>query len=174
MPHWPTSTPSPQPVSSTMLDDLTLKTSFLVGLLFLVSLYVSRYFGLTGDPMVRPSPSYLCHIFTMTHVPARRNPNCRVFWSDSLVPLGFPICLSWRSYASRGLRESNCLSLHAPSSYQTDDTYHQSKPGLFKIANFRGWMVLATGPDLIDDIKRAPDNVLSTSAAKNAVCSASI
>lgn len=35
-------------------------------------------------------------------------------------------------------------------------------------------MVLATGPDLIDDIKRAPDNVLSTSAAKNAVCSASI
>lgn len=35
-------------------------------------------------------------------------------------------------------------------------------------------MVLATGPDLIDDIKKAPDNVLSTSAAKNAVGSASM
>ena len=62
-----------------MLDDFTLKTSFLVGLLFIVPLYVSRYFGLTGDPMVRLSPSYLCHIYTMIRVPARRNPNCRVF-----------------------------------------------------------------------------------------------
>ena len=35
-------------------------------------------------------------------------------------------------------------------------------------------MVLATGPELIDDIKRAPAHVLSTSEAKNGVCSVSI
>jgi hypothetical protein len=62
-----------------MLDEVTLETSSLVGLLLIVSLYVSRYFGLTGDPMVRPSPSYLRHIYTMIYVPARRYPDCRLF-----------------------------------------------------------------------------------------------
>jgi len=35
-------------------------------------------------------------------------------------------------------------------------------------------MVLATGPELIDDIKRAPVEILSTSEAKNGVCSVSM
>ncbi|KAI9511490.1 cytochrome P450 [Russula earlei] len=39
--------------------------------------------------------------------------------------------------------------------------YQKTRPGLFKIANFRRWMVLAAGPELIDDIRKAPDNVLS-------------
>jgi hypothetical protein len=34
--------------------------------------------------------------------------------------------------------------------------------------------VLATGPELIDDIKRAPDHILSTAEAKNGVCSVSM
>jgi cytochrome P450 len=39
--------------------------------------------------------------------------------------------------------------------------YKKTKPGLFKIANFRRWMVLVVGSELIDDIRRAPDDVLS-------------
>ncbi|KAF8489259.1 hypothetical protein F5888DRAFT_1951995 [Russula emetica] len=39
--------------------------------------------------------------------------------------------------------------------------YEKATPGLFKVAKFRRWMVLATGSQLIDDIRRAPDNVLS-------------
>jgi hypothetical protein len=42
-------------------------------------------------------------------------------------------------------------------------------PGLFKIAQFRRWMVLATGSQLIDDIRRAPDNVLSVKEPVNEV-----
>jgi len=41
------------------------------------------------------------------------------------------------------------------------DGYEKTSPGLFKIATFRRWMVLAAGPELIEDIRRAPDNVLS-------------
>ncbi|KAF8491191.1 cytochrome P450 [Russula emetica] len=41
--------------------------------------------------------------------------------------------------------------------------YEKTKPGLVKIANFRRWMVLATGSQLIDDIRRAPEDVLSMS-----------
>ncbi|KAI0254422.1 cytochrome P450 [Lactifluus subvellereus] len=39
--------------------------------------------------------------------------------------------------------------------------YEKARPGLFKIANFRRWMVLAAGADLIEDIRKAPDNALS-------------
>ncbi|KAI0277137.1 cytochrome P450 [Russula aff. rugulosa BPL654] len=39
--------------------------------------------------------------------------------------------------------------------------YKKARPGLFKIANFRRWMVLVVGSELLDDIRRAPDNVLS-------------
>jgi hypothetical protein len=37
----------------------------------------------------------------------------------------------------------------------------RSRLGLFKIATFRGWMVLVSGPELIEDIKKAPDDILS-------------
>ncbi|KAH9992078.1 cytochrome P450 [Russula vinacea] len=39
--------------------------------------------------------------------------------------------------------------------------YQNTRPGLFKIANARRWMVLAAGSGLIDDIRKAPDDVLS-------------
>ncbi|KAF8491192.1 cytochrome P450 [Russula emetica] len=39
--------------------------------------------------------------------------------------------------------------------------YKNTRPGLFKIANFRRWMVLVVGSELLDDIRRAPDDVLS-------------
>ncbi|KAH9975528.1 cytochrome P450 [Lactifluus volemus] len=39
--------------------------------------------------------------------------------------------------------------------------YEKTKPGLFKIASFRRWIVLAAGPELAEDIRKAPDNVLN-------------
>ncbi|KAF8467570.1 cytochrome P450 [Russula ochroleuca] len=39
--------------------------------------------------------------------------------------------------------------------------YQKTRPGLFKIANFRRWMVLAAGSELIEDVRKAPDDVLS-------------
>ncbi|KAH9975529.1 cytochrome P450 [Lactifluus volemus] len=39
-----------------------------------------------------------------------------------------------------------------------------TRPGLFKIAHFRRWVVLAAGPELAEDIRKAPDNVLDMRA----------
>ncbi|KAH9975536.1 cytochrome P450 [Lactifluus volemus] len=39
--------------------------------------------------------------------------------------------------------------------------YEKTRPGLFKIPFFRRWVVLAAGPELIEDMRRAPDNVLN-------------
>lgn len=43
--------------------------------------------------------------------------------------------------------------------------YQQMGTGLFKIAAFRRWMVLTSGPQLIEDVRKAPDDVLSLSAS---------
>ncbi|KAI0059480.1 cytochrome P450 [Artomyces pyxidatus] len=39
--------------------------------------------------------------------------------------------------------------------------YEKYKPGLFKIAMLNSWTIVATGHEFIDDIRKAPDNVLS-------------
>ncbi|KAH9061886.1 cytochrome P450 [Lactarius vividus] len=39
--------------------------------------------------------------------------------------------------------------------------YENTRPGLFKIATFRRWMVLVSGPELVEDVRKAPDDVLS-------------
>jgi len=41
----------------------------------------------------------------------------------------------------------------------------QKGRGLFKIATFRRWMVLASNPELVEDARKAPDDVLSVKAA---------
>ncbi len=40
----------------------------------------------------------------------------------------------------------------------------QTRRGLFKIATFRAWLVLASSPELIEDVRKAPDDVLSLAA----------
>jgi len=40
--------------------------------------------------------------------------------------------------------------------------YEKAKPGLFRIPSFQRWTVLPTSVELIDDIRKAPDNVLGT------------
>lgn len=64
-----------------------------------------------------------------------------------------------------------CLSLYAPSSYQADDTPALDEARSIQIANFRRWMVLATESELIEDIKRAADDVLSNAESINEICS---
>ena len=46
----------------------------------------------------------------------------------------------------------------------------QSRRGLFKIPTLRRWMVLAAGPELIEDIRKAPDDVLSLLQSAIEVC----
>jgi hypothetical protein len=39
--------------------------------------------------------------------------------------------------------------------------YENTKPGLFKIATFRRWIVVPSGSGLIEEVMKAPDNVIS-------------
>ena len=48
------------------------------------------------------------------------------------------------------------FKLTLPSDSQT-----RSGLGVFKIATFQGWIVFASSPELIEDIKKAPEDVLS-------------
>jgi hypothetical protein len=64
-----------------------------------------------------------------------------------------------------GYEKVNVSITHPPCSELTIQPDSQSRRGLFKIATFRWWMVLASGPELIEDIRKAPDHVLSLNAA---------
>jgi hypothetical protein len=37
----------------------------------------------------------------------------------------------------------------------------QTKPGLFKVASFRGWIVVLSGSELIEEVMKSPDNTMS-------------
>jgi len=39
--------------------------------------------------------------------------------------------------------------------------YEETRPGIFKVATLKTWMILASGPEFIEDVRKAPDNVLS-------------
>ncbi|KAN0116359.1 cytochrome P450 monooxygenase [Russula decolorans] len=108
-----------------MLDDYTLKVSFLGGFLVLLPFFiqVSWYFGLCGNRVLDAIPT--------------------IGFSDPI--LSYFTALRFYFYSEPMLKEG----------------YEKTRPGLFKIADFRRWTVFATGPDLIEDIKRAPEDVLS-------------
>jgi hypothetical protein len=104
-----------------MPDEFILKMSSLVGVLFVVSLFIGRYFK--GDPTLDAIPT--------------------VGFSDPI--LSYFSALQFNFDGVRMLKEG----------------YQKTRPGLFKIANARRWMVLAAGSGLIEDIRKAPDDVLS-------------
>jgi hypothetical protein len=156
-----------------MLDDSTLNVSLLGGfLVLLVVFFVSRYI-LNNDRGVRASPSYLRHNLN-------NHPRLQL---NAIPTIGFSIPILTYLSAVRfifdavrmldeGYKKVICLLLFARSSYQADDApCLQTNPGLFKISSFRRWMVLATGSALIDDIKKAPDDVLSHAQTTDEVCS---
>ncbi|KAI0320027.1 cytochrome P450 [Amylostereum chailletii] len=39
--------------------------------------------------------------------------------------------------------------------------YRKFKPGVFKVAQFEGWRVIVSGRNLVEDMRKAPDDVLS-------------
>ncbi|KAI9434726.1 cytochrome P450 [Lactarius indigo] len=43
--------------------------------------------------------------------------------------------------------------------------YEKTRPGLFKIPTFRRWMVLVSGPELVEDVRKASDDILSLYAS---------
>jgi hypothetical protein len=49
---------------------------------------------------------------------------------------------------------------HLPPCHADTATRFQTRPGVFKIPFFRRWIVLAAGPELAEDIRKAPDSVL--------------
>ncbi|KAI0305190.1 cytochrome P450 [Multifurca ochricompacta] len=75
---------------------------------------------------------------------------------DAIPTIGFsdPI-LSYLSVARFYLDGSRMIN----------EGYEKVKPGLFKIPVFRRWIVLPAGAELIEDVKRAPDDVLCLRAA---------
>ncbi|KAI9464594.1 cytochrome P450 [Lactarius psammicola] len=107
-----------------MVDESTLRLSFLVASFFVVSLFASWY---RRDPLLDAIPT--------------------VGFSDPLL-----------SYFS-ALR----FNLVGPSMLKHG--YKKTNRGLFKIATFRRWMVLASSPELVEDVRKAPDDVLSIKAA---------
>ncbi|KAN0118582.1 Cytochrome P450, partial [Russula decolorans] len=114
---------------ASMLDDYTLKVSFLGGFLVVVAFFASRYFSLGNDPGLYAIPT---------------------------IGFSHPI-LSYFSAARYVFDSIRILK----------GGYEKTKPGLFKVATFRRWMVLATGSQLIEDVRRAPDNVLSRAEPLN-------
>jgi hypothetical protein len=48
--------------------------------------------------------------------------------------------------------------------------YESTRPGISKVAIFRRWVVLATGSELIEDVGRAPEDILSRTEPVNEDC----
>ncbi|KAI9465946.1 cytochrome P450 [Lactarius psammicola] len=106
-----------------MVDESTLRLSFLAASFFVVALFSSWY---RRDPLLDAIPT--------------------VGFSDPIL-----------SYFS-ALR----FAFDGPPRLKYG--YEKTRRGLFKIATFRGWIVLASSPELIEDVRKAPDDVLSLSA----------
>ncbi|KAI0284729.1 cytochrome P450 [Russula brevipes] len=64
-------------------------------------------------------------------------------------------------FSDRILSYFSALQFNFDGVRMLKEGYEKTRPGLFKIANFRRWMVLAAGPELIEDVRKAPDNILS-------------
>ncbi|KAH9066645.1 cytochrome P450 [Lactarius vividus] len=107
-----------------MVDESTLRLSFLVASFSVVFLFASWY---RRDPLL-----------------------------DAIPTVGFsdPI-LSYFSALRFGVDGLPMLKYG----------YENARRGVFKIAAFRRWMVLASGPELVEDVRKAPDDVLSINAS---------
>ncbi|KAI0000302.1 cytochrome P450 [Russula vinacea] len=128
-----------------MPDEFTLKVSSLGGVLVVVSLFVTGRQYFRSDPMVRPSPSYSPH-------PEQLELNVSCSQLDAIPTVGFsdPIL----SYFSTLRFFFDCVRI-------LKEGYEKTRPGLFKMAFFRRWMVLVAGSELIEDVRKAPEDVLS-------------
>ncbi|KAH9000281.1 cytochrome P450 [Lactarius akahatsu] len=107
-----------------MVDESTLRLSFLAATFFIVSLFASWY---RRDPLLNAIPT--------------------VGFSDPIL-----------SYYS-------ALRFNIDGLPMLKYGYENARRGVFKIAGFRRWMVLISGPELVEDVRKAPDDVLSVNAS---------
>jgi len=105
-----------------MADESTPSVPFLLGILLLASLFLTRYRRV--DPLLDIIPTIGYSGAILSYISA---------FQYSFI--------DGQSIVKRG--------------------YKQSKPGLFKIPTLRRWMVLVTSPELVEDIKKAPEDILS-------------
>ncbi|KAH9072143.1 cytochrome P450 [Lactarius deliciosus] len=102
-----------------MVDESTLRLSFLAASFFIVFLFASWY---RRDPLLNAIPT--------------------VGFSDPIL-----------SYYS-------ALRFNIDSLPMLKYGYENARRGVFKIAGFRRWMVLISRPEQIEDVRKAPDDVL--------------
>jgi hypothetical protein len=55
----------------------------------------------------------------------------------------------------------SALKLNFDADRILQEGYEKTRPGLFKVATFRRWSVVVSGTELVEDVRKAPDNVLS-------------
>ncbi|KAH8996773.1 cytochrome P450 [Lactarius akahatsu] len=131
-----------------MVDEIdqtpSLRLSFIGASFFVAVLFASWY---RRDPLVSPTPS--CPSLALLI-------DLGVSQLDAIPTVGFsdPIL----SYFSAFRFIFDGLS-------RLKYGYEKTRRGLFKTAAFRRWMVLASGPELIEDVRKAPDDVLSITAS---------
>ena len=148
-----------------MVDESTLRLSLelLAVSLFVVPLFANWY---RSDPLVSatrfcPSLPLLINLsgFQLAVIPT-------VGFSDPILSY-----FSALRFLFNGLPMLKCgyekvnISAFLPL-FQADPTSDsQSRRSLFKIATFRRWIVVVSGPEVIEDIRKAPDDVLSMEAS---------
>ncbi|KAF8271106.1 cytochrome P450 [Lactarius quietus] len=139
-----------------MDDESALRLSFLAASLFIVSLFASWYrrdplvgatlFSSSLPPLINLGGSQLAAIPTVGF----SDPILSYFSALRFIFDGLPMLKS-------GYEKVMLFLTLRPDS--------QSRLGLFKIPTFRRWMVLASGPEQIEDVRKAPDDVLSINAS---------
>ncbi|KAH9036352.1 cytochrome P450 [Lactarius pseudohatsudake] len=107
-----------------MVDESTLRLSFLAASFFIVFLFASWY---RRDPLLNAIPTVGFSGPILSYYSALR------FNIDGLPMLRYG--------------------------------YENARQGVFKIAGFRRWMVLVSGPELVEDVRKAPEDVLSVKAS---------
>ncbi|KAI9441480.1 cytochrome P450 [Lactarius indigo] len=113
---------------------------------FVVSLLANWY---RRDPLVSPTP-------LAVNLPLSLLIDLGVCQLDAIPTVGFSDSIL--SYLS-------ALRFNLDGLPMLKYGYERTSRGLFKIATFRRWMVLASGPELIEDVKKAPDDILSLNAS---------
>ena len=146
-----------------MLDESTLKASFFAGLFVVIPLFVSWYFKV--DPLVGPlSPSQSRSFWRTNMFPAQCHPDHRILRPNSLLLYRTQNDFWSRPHDQRGLWESKLPPRQSYTFFIVRSwrcSFSQTRPGIFKIATLKTWMILVSGPEFIEDIRKAPDNVLS-------------
>ena len=153
-----------------MVDGSTLGLSFIAASFFVVSLFTSWY---RRDPLVSPTPFGPSHpgLIDLGRSQLEAIPTVGfshpilsyfsalrfVFRGISMLKYGYE-----KVSASVFIADFSCPELVLRSGSQT-------KPGFFKIARFQRWMVVASGPELIEDVRKASHDVLSLNATANEV-----